>query len=191
MKILASIGALLLTLLIAACATGPSLKERAAALPAVDQGKARIFFYRTQVVGAAYQPDVLLNGEKVGTAAPRGVFFRDVAPGKYSVTTTMTKEVVNLDVAAGEKRYVKLGYSFGFNIYPELVPAAQGETESSELSYIAPVGADRDAHGCIGSAGYSWCQRTRQCERPWELAAKEGFARDADAFSKYCNAPAR
>ena len=31
------------------------------------------------------------------------------------------------------------------------------------------VGADRDAHGCIGSAGYSWSETLQQCVRPWEV----------------------
>ncbi|MBU6390477.1 MliC family protein [Patescibacteria group bacterium] len=30
------------------------------------------------------------------------------------------------------------------------------------------VGADRDVHGCIGSAGYSWCDAKQSCVRPWE-----------------------
>lgn len=30
------------------------------------------------------------------------------------------------------------------------------------------VGGDRDAHGCIGSAGYSWCEIKQKCLRPWE-----------------------
>jgi membrane-bound inhibitor of C-type lysozyme len=30
------------------------------------------------------------------------------------------------------------------------------------------VGSDRDAHGCIGSAGYSWCEVKQKCLRPWE-----------------------
>ena len=30
------------------------------------------------------------------------------------------------------------------------------------------VGGDRDAHGCIGSAGYSWCDARQECIRPWE-----------------------
>ncbi len=30
------------------------------------------------------------------------------------------------------------------------------------------VGNDRDAHGCIGSAGYSWCEVKQKCLRPWE-----------------------
>ena len=30
------------------------------------------------------------------------------------------------------------------------------------------VGADRDAHGCIGSAGYTWSEELGACIRPWE-----------------------
>lgn len=30
------------------------------------------------------------------------------------------------------------------------------------------VGGDKDAHGCIGSAGYSWCAVKEKCLRPWE-----------------------
>ena len=30
------------------------------------------------------------------------------------------------------------------------------------------VGNDKDAHGCIGSAGYSWCEAKQKCLRPWE-----------------------
>ena len=50
------------------------------------------------------------------------------------------------------------------------------------------VGADRDAHGCIGSAGYAWCARTNQCERPWELAKAQGLGEDASAFQQFCSA---
>jgi len=30
------------------------------------------------------------------------------------------------------------------------------------------IGGDRDAHGCIGSAGYSWCGEKNKCLRVWE-----------------------
>lgn len=30
------------------------------------------------------------------------------------------------------------------------------------------VGADKDIHGCIGSAGYSWCEEKQKCLRIWE-----------------------
>jgi predicted amidohydrolase YtcJ len=52
------------------------------------------------------------------------------------------------------------------------------------------VGADRDAHGCIGSAGYSWCEKTGSCERPWELAKKHGFENTKEAFDSFCKNPA-
>ena len=48
------------------------------------------------------------------------------------------------------------------------------------------VGADKDAHGCIGSAGYKWCAKTKQCERPWELAKKEKFEKSIKAFNSFC-----
>lgn len=48
------------------------------------------------------------------------------------------------------------------------------------------LGADRDKNGCIGSAGYSWCARSNQCERPWELAKKEDFKNTIEEFEAYC-----
>lgn len=48
------------------------------------------------------------------------------------------------------------------------------------------LGSDRDIHGCIGSAGYSWCGRSNQCERPWELAEKEGFENNREQFEAHC-----
>lgn len=48
------------------------------------------------------------------------------------------------------------------------------------------VGADKDAHGCIPSAGYTWCAKTNQCVRPWELAKAQGFKVSEADFDKYC-----
>lgn len=35
------------------------------------------------------------------------------------------------------------------------------------------VGGDRDAHGCIGSAGYTWCATKQECLRVWEEPCEE------------------
>ncbi len=48
------------------------------------------------------------------------------------------------------------------------------------------IGGDKDAHGCIGTAGFKWCAKTKQCERPWELAKKEKFEKSAEAFDAFC-----
>jgi len=50
-------------------------------------------------------------------------------------------------------------------------------------------GSDRDEHGCIGSAGYSWCAREKACVRPWELAKEKGLGSGEEAFRAYCSAP--
>jgi uncharacterized lipoprotein YbaY len=47
-------------------------------------------------------------------------------------------------------------------------------------------GADRDEHGCIRSAGYSWCAKEGKCVRPWELAKEKGFPATEEAFRTYC-----
>lgn len=53
----------------------------------------------------------------------------------------------------------------------------------------AMTGSDRDAHGCIASAGYSWCDDLKQCERPWELAKNKGFESTPEAFDAFCKNP--
>lgn len=62
---------------------------------------------------------------------------------------------------------------------PPTVPAEAGTAPR-------PIGGDRDAHGCLPAAGYQWCARTNQCERPWELAKTEGFENTSDAYAAYC-----
>ncbi len=57
------------------------------------------------------------------------------------------------------------------------------------LQPAAAVGSDRDPHGCIPSAGYSWCSSTKQCERPWELAQQHAFENTRQAFHKFCENP--
>ncbi|WP_412529373.1 hypothetical protein [Burkholderia lata] len=57
----------------------------------------------------------------------------------------------------------------------------------SSAPAVPPMpGTDRDAHGCIPSAGYSWCEATQQCERPWELAKQKGFANSAQGYDQFC-----
>lgn len=40
------------------------------------------------------------------------------------------------------------------------------------------VGDDRDNHGCIGSAGYSWCAPKGKCLRLWEEACYSDLAQE-------------
>jgi hypothetical protein len=45
---------------------------------------------------------------------------------------------------------------------------AYGEMREPRPSQSILIGGDRDTHGCIGSAGYSWCAPKNKCLRIWE-----------------------
>ena len=47
-------------------------------------------------------------------------------------------------------------------------PAAQPTATPTAVPTQQLVGADRDIHGCIPSAGYSWCEVKQKCLRTWE-----------------------
>ncbi len=55
-------------------------------------------------------------------------------------------------------------------------------------SYIVQslLGGDKDEHGCIGSAGYSWCEAKQKCLRVWEEKC-EISAIDVSDWEKYTN----
>lgn len=58
--------------------------------------------------------------------------------------------VVNTDVETEEVIVAEMPVP-GFEDVPEVI-----------------VGGDKDEHGCIGSAGYSWCEEKQKCLRFWE-----------------------
>ena len=47
------------------------------------------------------------------------------------------------------------------------------------------VGGDKDEHGCIGSAGYTWCELKQECLRVWEETCynAEGFCAEDTTVS--------
>jgi serpin B len=44
-----------------------------------------------------------------------------------------------------------------------------GCTENNSINDTKPIGGDRDKHGCLGPAGYSWDADLGACIRTWEL----------------------
>lgn len=131
----------LVSLAIAACATGPQLSTLSDYLkpPAPEHG--RIYFYRTgSPVGAMVQPSIRLNGEVIGSAVPGGVFFADRLPGNYSVSVaTETERSLSLNIVAGQVYYVRFDISMGFlvgRVSPSLIPADSGATEVAQLAFV-------------------------------------------------------
>ena len=134
---------ILAALYLAGCASGPKYAEGADSITQPDAEMARIYIYRTTVLGAAVQPDVKLNDEVVGKATAKGFFYVDVEPGNYRVmTSTEVDRHLSLVMEAGQTRYVRLNISMGFfvgHVYPELVDNAVGAVEIEECSYTGQL----------------------------------------------------
>jgi hypothetical protein len=114
-----------------------------ATAPRLAGGMGRIYFYRNGMpIGLAVQPDIKLNGEKVGNAVPNGFFFVDRPAGKYEITaTTETEEKVTVTLRAGETQYVQFYITPGIllphaNLNP--VTREKAEQEMAELHQVGP-----------------------------------------------------
>jgi len=66
--------------------------------------------------------------------------------------------------------------------YPRVCSTPDGRTFTEQLA-----GNDRDEHGCIGSAGYSWCAAKGKCLRIWEEPCPMTYAEAyAHALNSSC-----
>jgi hypothetical protein len=122
------------------CASGTKFTEFQSSIEPLTADVGRIYFYRTAVVGAAVQPDVVLNDEKVGKAVPQGFWYLDRPPGEYQVvTTTETKRTLSFTLEAGQTRYVKLDISMGVvlgQVHGVLVDKEKALEELKGCKYI-------------------------------------------------------
>jgi len=46
--------------------------------------------------------------------------------------------------------------------------AGQSGSVPAENSQTGPIGGQKDEHGCLTGAGYSWCEAKQKCLRAWE-----------------------
>ena len=132
------------SLLLSACATsGLKFNEMGTTLTAPNSEMGRIYFYRTALIGAAVQPEVRLNGEKVGKAVPNGFFYVDRPAGNYQVVTeTEVEKKLTFTLDAGQIRYVRLNISMGIwvgRVYGELVDEDKGRSEIADMRYVGAV----------------------------------------------------
>jgi hypothetical protein len=141
MRIRTSLFAAALLLLLSGCASGAKYAEVVSTIPALTPSQGRIYFYRPSAFGAAVQPDISLNGQKVGTAKPHGFYFVDRAPGNYEVSTaTETENKLTFTLEPGQERFVRLRIQMGVfvgRIVPELVDRAEAQKELKDMSFIA------------------------------------------------------
>jgi hypothetical protein len=149
--------ALMALVLVSACAgggapAGPSFAQVAAQLPPVPSGRARFFFYRDyEPYESLSRPYATLNGDVAGVSEPGGVFYRDVAPGRYLVSvrnyTFYPGQDKTVDIGAGQTAYVKVeslrSYNSGDSSYePDtfavvVVDPADGQRDIASKRYFA------------------------------------------------------
>jgi hypothetical protein len=137
-QLLKSISAIVGTaILLCACVSGPKYSTIENTIPKLAEGYSRIFFYRTSHFQGAYQPVVYINQEKYGEAYLEGVFFKDVLPGKYKISTSMSQgNEVDLNLTSGDTVYIKFVPRIGFAIYPVLVEPSVGKVEIQDMAYV-------------------------------------------------------
>ncbi|MFH1336330.1 MAG: DUF2846 domain-containing protein [Candidatus Zixiibacteriota bacterium] len=138
-RVLTLVAVIIMVIGLGACASGPKFSTLKIdnAVPNAEMG--RLFLYRiTGMAGAAVQPDIILNGEKVGVSLPMGFFFLDLKPGEYKIaTSTEVTRTVSLILEKGQNKYVRFSLGFGFfvgHVYGELVDEAEALKEIQECS---------------------------------------------------------
>lgn len=130
---------LLLAAALAGCASGPKYSEVKGSIPELGPEQGRIYFYRPSAIGAAVQPNILLNGTVVGEMVPQGFFYVDRSPGTYLATARTESEAsLQIPLAASETKYVRASISLGILVgRPSLilVDAKDALIEIADLGY--------------------------------------------------------
>jgi hypothetical protein len=119
------------------------------AIPPLPVGDARLWFYRDGGPRETQErPYLRLNGQIAGISEPNGIFYRDVAPGHYTVTvdsylSTYDNQFADINVAAGEVAYVKvlsqmrpMGERGGRqNFYTQVIPAEAARPDAARRPF--------------------------------------------------------
>lgn len=129
-----------LALFLAGCASGPSHASVLDRIPPVPAAKGRLYFYRPSAMASALTPPILVNDKSVGNARSKGFLFADLDPGRYTISTsTLLEHRLELELQAGEVKYVRLASSVGLvagHILPRLTDEATATRELAQMKYI-------------------------------------------------------
>jgi len=99
-------------LLLTSCSQVPPTSS--AVIPPIPAGDARIWIYRNDgVYESQERPYVRLNGQVAGISEPNGAFYRDVPPGRYTVSldsygVPYPNQFAQLDLGAGQQAFIKV-----------------------------------------------------------------------------------
>jgi uncharacterized protein DUF2846 len=130
----------IIVMVLSSCASGPKFTEIKPDMSARNPDMGRIFFYRPSALGILLNPDVKLNGERVGEAKSQGFFFVDRPAGDYvAVTSTEVDRKVSFTLDKGQTRFIRFSVTLGFfagHVYGEVVDEAEAKGEIVDCKYI-------------------------------------------------------
>jgi uncharacterized protein DUF2846 len=135
---------LLATAALAGCASVPmalaDADAKAKTFVAPPSGQANIYVYRNETFGAAIKMPLLLDNQSIGDTGPHTYTFRQVAPGKHTITSKTEKDVnIDIDAQPGNTYYVwqevKMGM-FAARSALHLVDEKTGEEGVKECKMI-------------------------------------------------------
>jgi membrane-bound inhibitor of C-type lysozyme len=139
-----------------------------------DQNQSEIITARFTCVNGSYIDAAFNNSEN-----PKNVSLTLSDERKYTLPQVMS---------ASGARYANQDESFVFwNKGDTAFIEEGGKTtftdclaENTEEPEPILVGGDKDEHGCLGSAGYSWCALKNKCLRVWEEPCEVNSANSID-----------
>lgn len=108
MKKLLSVLAIVSTLV--GCASVPmadTAQDQALKNFQAPENNAGVYIYRNESIGGAIKMDVEIDGVVIGETAAKTFFYKEVTPGKHTVTSkSENTDSVEIDVAAGTLTYI-------------------------------------------------------------------------------------
>jgi hypothetical protein len=150
---LLSFAAAALVLFAAVNADAQQPKMSSVVIPPIPPGQARVWIYRDSQPTAPFEhrgvEAVTLNGGNVGYEQVGQGFYRNVAPGHYTIAAPSlgidTDESATVDLAAGQEAYFKIGAigwpGGGENILDvyniRLMPPQNARTAVAQLAFLS------------------------------------------------------
>jgi len=142
-RMMSAMGALGLIMLLSACASVPMAtdsEDTAAKQATPPAGKALVYVYRNETLGAAIKMPVTLDGRLAGETASKTYFMFTVDSGTHEIGSIgETNQKLNLKCEAGKTYYVWQEMKMGMwapNSLLNLVDAATGREALKECKLI-------------------------------------------------------
>lgn len=129
--------------LVTGCASVPTAnveRDNKAKTFAAPPGKANIYVYRNESMGAAIKMDVAIDGKPLGQTAAKTFFAIEVEPGKHSLLSKAENDsLLDVNAEAGKNYFVwqevKMGLMYARNRL-QLVDDATGKAGVNECKLI-------------------------------------------------------